>query len=56
MAVVQILSNSIFFIEDEIFNSTDNTTKAKFIEKKDLYYVYFYYMTHLIIENGYDNI
>ena len=56
MAIDQFLSNSIYFIENEIFNSINTSNKNKFLEKKDIYQIYFDYMTYIIIENGYNNI
>ena len=56
MAINQILSNSIYFNDNEVFNSIENDTISKFFEEKDLYEIYFNYTTFIIIENGYDNI
>ena len=56
MAIDQFLSNTIYFIENDVFNSTDDITKNKFYNEIDIYQIYFNYITYLIIENGYDNI
>ena len=56
MAISQILSNSIYFSEEEIFSSIASETRNKYLEKKDLYEIYFNYITFIIIENGCKNI
>ena len=56
MAIDQFISNVIYFIENDIFNSIENNNVKKFYDKIDINKIYFYYMTYIIIENGYDNL
>ena len=56
MAMNQLLSNSITYFESNIFNGLDEDKIKTFNSSFDSNKMYFEYMTHLIIENGYDNI
>ena len=56
MAVDQFLSNTIYFIENDVFNSTSDIAKQKYFDNQNIYEIYFKYITFIIIENGYDNI
>ena len=54
MAIGQLLSNSLTFVESSIFNTIENN--IYFSMDKENFEKYFLYMSHLIIKNGYDNI
>ena len=56
MAMNQLLSNSITYFESTTFNGLDENKIKTFNSSFDSNKMYFEYMTHLIIENGYDNI
>jgi len=56
MAMNQLLSNCITYFDSPNYNSITKKTKDSFNKNKDSNYMYFDYMTFLIIENGYDNI
>ena len=56
MAISQLLSNSITYLESNTFKSISEETKTNFESNIYSNLMYFNYMTYLIIENGYDNI
>ena len=56
MAISQLLSNSITYLESDTFKSIRQEAKTTFESIKYSNLMFFNYMTHLIIENGYDNI
>ena len=53
MSISQLLSNSFSYLQDEKYNLTESGEKYINDEQE---YEYFQYVTHLIIENSYDNI
>jgi len=56
MAISQLLSNSITYLESNTFKSISGEARSNFKNNLDSNLMYFNYMTYLIIENGYDNI
>ena len=56
MAISQLLSNSITYLESDIFKAINEKTKTNFMKNLYSNLMYFNYMTFLVIENGYDNI
>ena len=56
MSYAQFLTNALNFIEDNTFNSINDTARENFNKNPVKNKLYFDYITVLIIENGYDNI
>ena len=56
LSLAQILSNIISFLEDQTFNSITEIALEKYNTNINKNNLYFSYMTHLIIENAYNNI
>ena len=56
MAMNQLLSNSITYFESSTYNNLLVLGTPSFIASFSSNKIYFEYMTHLIIENGYNNI
>ena len=57
MSIAQMLSNSLFFVENNYYNSLNTTTFNDLSEDiKNNAILYFNYSTFFIIENSYDNL
>ena len=56
LALAQLLSNVISYLEDETFNSISHIASEKYNANVNRSNLYFNYICHNIIENGYDNI
>ena len=56
LSLAQLLSNVNSFLEDETFNSLSGIALQKYNENINRNNLYFNYICHNIIENGYDNI
>ena len=57
MSIAQMLSNSLFFVDNEHYQTLNSTILDYLSEKtKTNSLLYFNYSTHFIIENSYDNL
>ena len=58
MSIAQMLSNSLFFVENNNYNSINGTSGYDYLtpEAKENAMLYFNYSTFFIIENSYDNL
>ena len=58
LSIYQLLSNALSYLKDETFNNITEVSFEKFNNNLTVYknHLYFKYITHLIIENGYINI
>ena len=57
MSIAQMLSNSLFFVENKYYNSLNSTEFDELPElTKNITLLYFNYSTFSIIENSYDNL
>ena len=58
MSIAQMLSTSLFFVQNEYYNSINGTSTYDYLsdELKENAMLYFNYSTYYIIENSYDNL
>ena len=56
LSLSQFLSNVLSYIEDLTYNTISEVALNRYTQSKEKNYLYFEYMTYLIIENGYNNI